>query len=111
MSLRVFLTGGTGYVGSAVLEAAIRAGHQVTAIARDPEKVEALNARGATGLLAALDTPKRYMEAVLESEVVMHTALEDSPRGAARREGYNLLRVARDCSHLMARADRRFEHR
>jgi nucleoside-diphosphate-sugar epimerase len=83
MSLRVFLTGGTGYIGSAVLDSAIRAGHLVTAMARDPEKVEALTARGATGLLAALDTPKRYMEAVLESDVVMHTALEDSPRGAA----------------------------
>jgi nucleoside-diphosphate-sugar epimerase len=81
MSLRVFLTGGTGYIGSAVLEAAIRGGHQVTAIARDPEKVEALTARGATGLLAALDTPKRYMDAVLDSEVVIHTALESSPRG------------------------------
>jgi nucleoside-diphosphate-sugar epimerase len=81
MSLRVFLTGGTGYIGSAVLEAAIRGGHQATAIARDPEQVEALTARGATGLLAALDTPKRYMDAVLDSEVVIHTAFEFSPRG------------------------------
>ena len=80
MSLRVFLTGGTGYVGSAVLEAAIRAGHQVTAIARDPEKVQALTARGATALLAELGTPKRYMAAVLDCDVVIHTALEHSPR-------------------------------
>ena len=39
MSFRVFLTGGTGYIGSAVLDALVRGGHQVTAIARDPEKV------------------------------------------------------------------------
>ena len=49
MSFRVFLTGGTGYVGSAVLDALIRGGHQVTAIARDPEKVEGLDVARAPG--------------------------------------------------------------
>ncbi len=81
MSLRVFLTGGTGYIGSAVLDAAIRAGHQVTAIARDPEKVQALEARGATSVLAELGTPKRYMAAAVDADVVVHTAMEQSPRG------------------------------
>lgn len=81
MAFRVFLTGGTGYVGSAVLEAALRGGHQVTAIAREPEKVERLTARGATGLLAGLDTPDRYLDAALAADVVIHTAIEYSPRG------------------------------
>ncbi|MEZ5286791.1 MAG: NAD-dependent epimerase/dehydratase family protein [Vicinamibacterales bacterium] len=81
MSLRVFLTGGTGYIGTAVLEAALRSGHKVTAIARDPEKVERLNARGASGLLAGLDTPKRYLDAAREADVVVHTAYEYSARG------------------------------
>jgi len=79
--MRVFLTGGTGYIGGAVLDAAVRGGHEVIAIARDPEKVERLSARGATGLLAALDTPKRYLEAALEADVVVHAAFESSPRG------------------------------
>ena len=61
----------------------LRAGHQVTAIVRDPEKAEASQRARRHGSLAALDTPKRYMEAVLESDAVMHTALEDSPRGVA----------------------------
>ena len=46
--MRVFLTGGTGYIGSAVLDALIKAGHHVTALARDSEKAERLDARGAT---------------------------------------------------------------
>jgi nucleoside-diphosphate-sugar epimerase len=83
MSLRVFLTGGTGYIGSAVLEAFLKGGHQVTAIARDPEKVAALEARGATALLADLSTPKRYLTAALEAEVLVHTAMDYSPRGVA----------------------------
>lgn len=80
MSFRVFLTGGTGYIGSAVLDAAIRGGHQVTAIVRDPEKVARVEARGATGLLAELGTPKRYMDTALEADVVIHAAIEHSPR-------------------------------
>ena len=82
MSFRVFLTGGTGYVGSAVLDALVRGGHQVTAIARDPEKVAGIESRGAKGLLAELGTPARYMDIALESDVVVHAALEHSPRGA-----------------------------
>ena len=46
--MRVFLTGGTGYIGSAVLDALVRAGHRVTALARDSEKAKRLEARGAT---------------------------------------------------------------
>ena len=35
--MRVFLTGGTGYVGSAVLDALVRQGHHVEALVRTPE--------------------------------------------------------------------------
>jgi nucleoside-diphosphate-sugar epimerase len=81
MPLSVFLTGGTGYVGSAILDALVRGGHQVTAIARDPEKVARLEGRGATALLAELNTPARYMNAAMDAEVVIHAAIEYSPRG------------------------------
>jgi nucleoside-diphosphate-sugar epimerase len=79
--MRVFLTGGTGYIGSAVLDALFRAGHQVVAIARDPEKVERLTARGATGILAEVATPKKYVTEVQRCDAVIHTAFESSARG------------------------------
>lgn len=82
--MKVFLTGGTGYIGSAVLEALFRAGHQVVAIARDPEKVERLNARGATGILAEVATPAKYLPEVQTCDVVIHTAFESSPRGVEK---------------------------
>jgi nucleoside-diphosphate-sugar epimerase len=82
--MRVFLTGGTGYIGSAVLDALFRAGHQVVAIARDPEKVERLNTRGATGILAEVATPNKYLAEVKTCDAVVHTAFESSPRGVEK---------------------------
>jgi len=78
--MRVFLTGGTGYLGSAVLDSLFRAGHHVVAIARDPEKVERLRARGATPLLAEIGTPQRYLAELQACDAAIHTALESSPR-------------------------------
>jgi uncharacterized protein YbjT (DUF2867 family) len=55
--MHIFLTGATGYIGSAVLDAMIKGGHRVTAIARDPEKAEKLRAKGATPVVAELGCP------------------------------------------------------
>ena len=46
--MRVFLTGGTGYVGSAVLDALVRGGHHVDALVRNSEGAAQVQARGAT---------------------------------------------------------------
>lgn len=79
--MRVFLTGGTGYIGSAVLDALLRGGHQVTALIRDPEKAAPLAARGVTTVIGELGTPKSYTAAVADAEAVVHTAFEMSARG------------------------------
>src|SRR3989338_2789328 len=81
--MHIFLTGATGYIGSAVLDAMIKGGHQVTAIARDPEKAERLLAKGATPIIAELGLPKYYVPALKSTDAVVHTAFEYSPRGVA----------------------------
>ena len=55
--MRIFLTGATGYVGSAVLDALLRAGHQVTALVRDNEKAARVAARGAHAVVGNLADP------------------------------------------------------
>ena len=72
--MHVFLTGATGYIGSAVLDAMIKGGHRVTALARDPEKAERLQAQGATPIIGELGLPKTYVAAVKAAEAVVHTA-------------------------------------
>jgi len=79
--MHIFLTGATGYIGSAVLDAMIKGGHRVTAIARDPEKAEKLLARGATPVIAELGLAKMYVPLLKAADAVVHTAFESSPRG------------------------------
>jgi nucleoside-diphosphate-sugar epimerase len=79
--MHIFLTGATGYIGSAVLDALIKGGHTVTAMARDKEKAERLAAKGATPVVAELGLPKRYLAAVKAADAVIYCAYESSARG------------------------------
>ena len=72
--MQVFLTGATGFIGSAVLDAMIKGGHRVTALARDPEKAERLLAKGATPIIGELGLPKTYVDAVKSADVLCEIA-------------------------------------
>ena len=78
--MRLFLTGATGYIGSAVLEAGLRAGHHVTALVRDPEKAQHVARRGATAVIGELSKPASYVAAAEQCDALIHTALENSKR-------------------------------
>jgi nucleoside-diphosphate-sugar epimerase len=78
--MRIFLTGATGYIGSAVMEALLRAGHDVTALVRDPEKAERVSLRGVQPVIGELSKPAGYGDAAAAADAIVHTALESSPR-------------------------------
>ncbi len=78
--MRIFLTGATGYIGSAVLDTLVRGGHEVTALVRDGEKANRVAARGAHPLVGDLANPSSYAEAAQDHEGYIHTALDSSPR-------------------------------
>lgn len=74
--MRIFLTGGTGYIGAAVLDALVRAGHTVTALVRDNEKAARVAARGAHPVLGNLNDPGTYRSATDEQDGYVHTAFD-----------------------------------
>ena len=78
--MRIFLTGATGYIGSAVLDAALRANHQVTALVRTPQAADALAARGVTPVLGDLKTVKSYRAAADAHDSYIHTAADSGPK-------------------------------
>src|SRR5512139_3315457 len=57
--MRVFLTGATGYIGSAVLDALVRAGHEVTCLVRNREKAALAGQLGGHPVVGDLSRPAR----------------------------------------------------
>src|SRR3954463_867596 len=78
--MRVFLTGGTGYVGSAVLDALVRGGHQVDALVRNNESAARVQSRGATPVLGDVMQTASWRDAAASADGAIHAATESGPR-------------------------------
>jgi nucleoside-diphosphate-sugar epimerase len=72
--MHVFVTGATGWVGSAVIEELIGNGHQVTGLTRSEAKAPALAATGAAVLHGTLDDLDVLHKAASNADAVIHTA-------------------------------------
>ena len=77
--MRVFLTGGTGYVGSAVLESLVRGGHHVDALVRNSEGAATVQARGAHPVLGDLLQPASW-RAAAAADGSIHAAAQSGAR-------------------------------
>lgn len=72
--MHVFVTGATGWVGSAVVKELIGAGHHVTGLARSDDKAALLATAGARVLRATLDDHDVLKQAASKADAVIHTA-------------------------------------
>jgi nucleoside-diphosphate-sugar epimerase len=82
--MRIFLTGATGYIGAAVLDALVRGGHDVTALVRDNEKARRVAKRGAHPIVGNLAEPESFCASADGQDGYVHAAYDSSSgRGPA----------------------------
>lgn len=79
--MRIFLTGATGYIGSAALDACLRAGFQVTALVRDNARAAEIKSKGAHPVVGSLSQPDSYRAAADGQDGYIHTAFDRSGSG------------------------------
>jgi nucleoside-diphosphate-sugar epimerase len=81
--MKVFLTGGTGVIGTRALPALVAAGHEVTAVARSGAKADLVRSMGATPVAVDLFDAAAVKAAVDGHEAVVNLATNIPPMSKA----------------------------
>jgi nucleoside-diphosphate-sugar epimerase len=99
--MRVFVTGASGHIGTAVVPELIQAGHKVTGLARSDTSAAAVRAMGADVRLGDLIDLDELRKAAADADAVVHLAFDHDTMAAGNFAGA----VATDLAVVRALGD------
>ncbi len=104
--MKVFITGGTGAIGRHAVPALVKAGHDVTAVARSDEKARMLSDQGATPVQVSIFDRPALAGLVAGHDAVVNVATHVPPtrRAASRAAWAEHDRIRREGSAALAGA-------
>ena len=73
--MRVFVAGAGGFIGSELVRQLVAAGHEVTGLARNPQRVRAVEALGASAIVGDVRDPNALRKGVRGADAVADLAL------------------------------------
>src|SRR5580700_6771038 len=75
-TMRIFVTGASGWIGSAVVPELLGAGHDVVGLARSDASAHQLEAAGASVQRGDIDDPEGLAKAAADADGVIHLAFQ-----------------------------------
>ncbi len=72
--MNIFITGGSGFLGSRLIKTLVNSNHKVWALARSADAQKIVMAAGATPVMGSLDQIPRWAGALSQCEIVIHCA-------------------------------------
>ena len=83
--MRIYLTGGTGYIGRALVRRLVEAGHEVRALVRTTSNVEPLKQLGVATFVGDLQGRASMREGMSGADWVIHAAADLDLTGPPER--------------------------
>jgi nucleoside-diphosphate-sugar epimerase len=97
--MKIFLTGATGYIGSAVVAALRKAGHEVSGLSRSDAGDATLRRLGATPVRGALGAVAKLAGVLSAQDALIHAAVDYGLGPPADREALDALISAARAAH------------
>jgi uncharacterized protein YbjT (DUF2867 family) len=77
--MKVFVLGATGYIGGAVAQALVQAGHDVSGLTRSADSAERLRQRGVAPHIGTLFDRQVIVDAARAADAAVNAADSDNP--------------------------------
>jgi len=85
IQMRCFITGATGFIGSAISEVLLDRGYTVIGLTSSEEKITRLEQRGIQPVFGSMFSPDKWSTAAITADVIIHAAAIPTPVRPGKR--------------------------